>query len=95
MYFDYINGCFSNEYYNLEECLAILEQRKDVVIKENKYGKKIVDVPYYNQNEEENRRYIEFCWQPTNEDWNKIADKLLQYNRCETVLTEIFNFKRI
>ena len=42
MYFDYINGCFSNEYYNLEECLAILEQRKDVVIKTNRRRKKIL-----------------------------------------------------
>lgn len=95
MYFDYINGCFDNEYYNLEECLKVLEKRTDVIINPDKFGNRIIDVPYYNQNEDENRKYIDFCWQPTTEDWLKISNKLSDYHRCEIILSEIFNFNKI
>lgn len=94
IYFDYINGNFSNEYYNLEECLIELEKRTDVVIKTDRQGKKIIYVPYYNQNENDDRQFIDFVWQPTQEDWEKIVPNMKDYNRCETILKKVFNFER-
>ena len=94
IYFDYINGNFSNEYYDLEECLIELEKRADVVIKTDRQGKKIIYVPYYNQNENDDRQFIDFVWQPTQEDWEKIVPNMKDYNRCETILKKVFNFER-
>ena len=96
IYFDYINGCFSNEYYNLEECLTILKSRTDIKIFTDKhgYGRLIQDVPYYNQNENNNRQFIDFVWQPTQEDWEKVVNNIKDYNRCETILKKVFKFER-
>lgn len=95
MYFDYINGSVSNEYYNLEEMLKVLKTRNDVVVETDKRGNEIQEVPYYNQNEECNRKYISFVWQPTKEVWEKVADKMTHYRRNETVLKEVFGLKEL
>ena len=95
MYFDYINGSVSNEYYNLEETLKILKARNDIVFETDRRGNEIQEVPYYNQNEECNRKYISFVWQPTKEVWERVADKMTHYRRNETVLKEVFGLKEI
>lgn len=96
IYFDYITGNMSNEYHNLEECLTLLKNRTDIEIFTDKhgYGRLIQDVPYYNQNEEGNRRYIEFVWKPTQQDWEKLYTECFKtnpYNRYEYIKKNILN----
>jgi hypothetical protein len=94
IYFGYISENMTNEYHDLEKCLEILEQRDDVEIYTSRhYNKKIQDVPYYNQNEENNRRFIEFIWKPTKVDWEKIYPvcyKKYNHDRYEYIKKNIF-----
>lgn len=94
IYFDYINGWMDNEHYNLNEVLKVLEARDDVVIDTVREAK-IQYVPYYNQNEDGTRQFISFCWQPKEEDWNKISEHIRKYERYNIILKEIFGFTKI
>ena len=95
MYFDYINGFLDNEVYDLEKVLSVLKTRDDVQIRTDRMCREIQDVPYYNQNEHGYRKFIDFIWQPKKEDWDKIAHKMTDYNRCEIILKEIFGFTKL
>ena len=94
IYFDYINGWMDNEHYNLHEVLKVLESRDDVAIDTVREAK-IQYVPYYNQNEDGTRQFISFCWQPKEDDWNKIVTHIKKYERHDIILKEIFGFSKI
>lgn len=66
--FNYLNG-ITNEHFDLEKLLRHLK-----IIKSVELLSEIEYVPYYN-NDDGNRKHIEFYLRPTDKEWNEILKK--------------------
>ena len=65
-YFSYIESRLFSKLYRLKPLLEYMQTRSDV------HSAKIVEVPYYNVNEKEGSRCIEFYFVPVKEDFEHI-----------------------
>lgn len=69
---DYINGHLHDSYYDLEQAAELLKKRRDVKLGGDLEKNFIQEIPYYNQFVAQ--KFIEFTWQPTQEDFNKMRE---------------------
>lgn len=76
--FDYINAQMSNEYYDLESVVEVLQKRDDITFYLNERQKTfkkdnsiIQEIPYYNRHEARTH-CIKFDWHPSREDYKQI-----------------------
>ena len=68
MHFDYIDAQMSNGKYDLEAVLEHLLKNDRITFTDEP---KVLDVPYYN-NESGCRKFLDFMWSPTQEDYIKL-----------------------
>jgi hypothetical protein len=73
LYYDYISARMHNMNYKLDDVLEYLKTRDDIRFPDEA---KVLDVPFYNCDENHNK-YLEFFWMPTREDYIKMWDQCL------------------
>ncbi len=105
IHFTYIRGMVQNGRYDLKASLEILKARTDILWgmgEDRSYswkpvepGPKIHAVPYYNVSEGCSS-YLDFTWQPTQEDWDKVKGRVKEsYSFEEAILVEVLGLPRI
>ena len=70
---DYINGHLHSNEYDLKQVASALKNRGDVKLEGDLEKDFIQEIPYYNQFVAKN--FIEFTWQPTQDEFNKMKEK--------------------
>ena len=70
--FDYMGTLFHSDCLYLKKAVSVLKQHPWV-----KYISDIKEVPYYNQNEKDNKKYIEVTIYPDQDTYSKLWKDLL------------------
>ena len=85
VHFDYSDGRMENTQYDLKKALALLQGRADVRFGGDD-GDKIQRIPHYNASRMRHS-FIDFVWTPSVEDYRRMWEKCLSYDRYPSTNT--------
>jgi hypothetical protein len=78
MRFDYMDGGFDNEKFDLDRVAEALSRNEEVEFLADRWQSRndpVSEIPHYNAYEGRDRQ-VQFIWRPTDESWNLMLEKL-------------------
>ncbi len=78
MRFDYMEGGFDNENFDLEKVAEALSSNGEIEFTPDRWGRRnspISEIPYYNAHDDRDQQ-VQFIWRPSEESWGLMLDKL-------------------
>lgn len=79
MRFDYMDGGFDNESFDLEKVAEALSANDEIEFVldtwQSRNNSPISEIPYYNASDERDRQ-VQFIWRPTEDSWSLMLDRL-------------------